>query len=57
MFGLALVAAVETAAPGKPGHRAFHGPSVAAQGWEDSMPLRAMRGVTFRERSHQRRWW
>jgi len=31
VFGFALVAAVQSAASGEPGHRAFYGPAVAAQ--------------------------
>lgn len=31
VLGLALVAAVQSAASGEPGHRAFYGPAVAAQ--------------------------
>ncbi|GGQ97198.1 hypothetical protein GCM10010267_69160 [Streptomyces griseorubens] len=47
VFGLAFVAAVQTAAAGQPGDRSFD---------EDSVPLRAMRWRMRRSRSHFRRW-
>lgn len=52
---LAFVAAVQAAASCQPGHRPLHDPASRPSRCEDSIPLRAMRGVTPRARSRRRR--